>query len=184
MNDCISTARLDLIRMTPDFLRSTVAGRRADAEDQIGLNVPETWFACADFAALRLGNLKANPRFEPWLPRALGVRATGEMAGYIGFHTPPDPDYLRPLCPGAVEFGYTVFPEFRRRGYASEAALGLMAWARREHHVPAFVVSVSPTNAPSLALIAKLGFRRIGSHLDEVDGPEDIFALVGEPPTA
>ena len=45
---------------------------------------------------------------------------------------------------------------------------------------PRFIVSISPLNAPSLGLAAKFGFRRIGSHLDEVDGPEDIFERVIE----
>ena len=50
-----------------------------------------------------------------------------------------------------------------------------MRWAREEHGVRRFVVSISPDNLPSLGLAAKLGFQTIGSHLDEIDGPEDIF---------
>jgi RimJ/RimL family protein N-acetyltransferase len=45
----------------------------------------------------------------------------------------------------------------------------------RARGVDRFVVTVSPGNAPSLALIARLGFARIGEHMDEVDGLEHIF---------
>jgi hypothetical protein len=41
--------------------------------------------------------------------------------------------------------------------------------------VTRFVVSIGPTNVASIALAQQLGFRRIGSHIDEVDGPEQIF---------
>ena len=37
-------------------------------------------------------------------------------------------------------------------------------------------VSASPQNAPSVAMARKLGFARIGSHIDEEDGYEDILA--------
>ncbi len=99
------------------------------------------------------------------------------MVGYIGFHTSPAPEYLKEISPAGVEFGYTVFPLFRRQGIALEASRGLMGWAS-EHGVSAFVVSVSPQNVASLALTSKMGFRKVGSHVDEEDGPEDIFELV------
>lgn len=97
------------------------------------------------------------------------------MIGHIGFHDRPDADYLRDLAPGSVEFGYSVFAPFRRQGYAAEACAALMEWARQEHHVARFVVSISPENTPSLRIADHFGFRKIGSHVDEEDGPEDIL---------
>ena len=175
MNDVISTDRLDLCPMTPDFLECTVAGHRAAAEALLELKIPDDWFELADFAALRLGEFRTGATSPPWLPRAIRLRATGEMAGFIGCHTPPGPDYLEPLSPGGVEFGYTVFPEYRRQGIAFEACRGLMQWAQLHHRIRNFILSVSPDNTASLGLVARLGFRRIGSQIDEIDGPEDIF---------
>jgi [ribosomal protein S5]-alanine N-acetyltransferase len=37
------------------------------------------------------------------------------------------------------------------------------------------VLSISPDNTPSLRLAAALGFKKIGSHVDEDDGVEDIY---------
>ena len=98
--------------------------------------------------------------------------------GDIGFHAAPGHECLAELAPGGVEFGYGVMESYRRRGLATEAIEALMRWAREEHGVERFVVSISPENGPSLALAAKLGFRKIGSHMDEFDGPEDIFERV------
>jgi RimJ/RimL family protein N-acetyltransferase len=90
--------------------------------------------------------------------------------GHIGFHGPPD-------AGGRVEVGYTVLPERRRQGLATEACLALFAWARDEHGVARFRASVSPDNEPSLAVVQKLGFRQTGRQWDDVDGEELVFEL-------
>src|SRR4051812_33716175 len=123
----------------------------------------------------RLGELRANPALEPWLLRGMIRRHDRTMVGRIGFHTAPDPEYLAPAG-GGIELGYVVFSGHRRRGYAREAITGMMGWAHAEHRVSRFVLSISPSNIPSLALAAHLGFTRIGSHMDEEDGPEEVFA--------
>lgn len=174
----IPTARLDLLPLTPDFLRATAAGDRTLAATQLHATIPADWFECHEFAAMRLWQFQTGETAQPWLPRAIVLRATGAMVGFIGFHTPPRPAYLQPLSPAGVEFGYTVFPEHRRRGYAREASRALIEWAHTTHGLTHFVVSVSPNNPASLALIAQMGFRRIGAHIDAEDGPEDIFELV------
>lgn len=93
------------------------------------------------------------------------------MIGHAGFHGPPE-------VIGRAEIGYTVMPEFRRRGFAQEAADGLMRWARREHGIERFFVSISPENAASLAMAARMGFKKVGEQIDEEDGLEYVFELV------
>lgn len=175
--DVISTARLDLVPMTQRFLECTCERRRDEAEALLAMRIPPLWFESGKFAALRLRQLRDGETSLPWLPRAITFQDMKEMIGYIGFHTSPAPDYLKALSPNGVEFGYYVFAAFRRRGVALEASRGLMGWAAHKYGVSRFVVSVSPQNPASLALIAKLGFRKIGAHIDEEDGPEDIFEL-------
>ena len=53
-----------------------------------------------------------------------------------------------------------------------------MKWACEAHGVRRFVLSIRPDNIPSQALAAQLGFVRIGSHIDEVDGLEEILEHV------
>jgi RimJ/RimL family protein N-acetyltransferase len=48
-------------------------------------------------------------------------------------------------------------------------------WAASAHGIHRFVASVSPTNEPSLQLIAGFGFARTGSHIDDIDGLEYEF---------
>jgi RimJ/RimL family protein N-acetyltransferase len=97
---------------------------------------------------------------QPWLVRAIVSRDRERgMLGHIGFHGRPDGR-------GAAELGYTVLPPFHRRGYALEAAQGLMDWAAREHGVRLFRLSIAPDNAPSLTIAAKMGFRHVGEQME------------------
>ena len=98
------------------------------------------------------------------------------MVGQIGFHAPPGSPDLQAIAPGGIEYGYRIYPPYRGRGYAKEAARGLMAWAV-EQGVTSFVVSIRPNNAPSQAIARSLGFVKVGEQIDEVDGLEEVFLL-------
>jgi len=159
--------------MTPAFLEASLCGDRDQAGRLIAAIVPEDW--ANEGARRRLAQLRQDPTLQAWLLRAVVLRSEARMVGHIGFHARPGEKYLDELAPGGVELGYTIFEKWRRRGYASEAAESLIDWAHRVHGVTRFVVSISPTNLASLGLARRLGFRRIGSHVDDEDGPEDIF---------
>lgn len=103
------------------------------------------------------------------------LRETHEFVGRIGFHGKPGTNALSAL--GAIELGYAVEPEFRRRGFAEEAIRGMMDWAQAQS-ISRFVVSIGPSNTPSLELAAKLGFKEVTRVIDEEgDGPEIVFEL-------
>jgi RimJ/RimL family protein N-acetyltransferase len=173
----VVTDRLVLRSMSAAFLSASLQ-RNDRVDGLLGLTVADAWRDEGGLARQRLADLGDDPRYAPWSLRAIGLRTTDQMVGHIGFHTRPGAAYLAPIAPGAVELGYTIYPPFRRRGYAREAIVGLMAWARGQG-VSRFVVSVAPGNAPSRALVDGLGFVRVGGHVDETDGYEDILLLDG-----
>ena len=177
----ISSARLDLIPLAPAFMEASLRGDHALAQRLLGLTIPADSVMKHSLLERRLGQLRAQPGLvpwlQPWLLRAMGLRGQRLMVGHIGFHTAPGPEYLRDIAPGAVEYGYTVYPPYRRQGFAREAAAALMRWAHREQQVARFVLTISPDNRPSVRLAESFGFARVGSHIDEVDGLEDIYLL-------
>ena len=173
----ISSERLDLIPLTPAFLQASLQGTSTTAESLLGLSIPSEWFQEQTLMKLRLAQLQQNSALQPWLLRAIALHHQPLMVGHIGFHTQPGAEYLRELAPGGVEYGYTVFTSFRRQGYAREACEALMRWAYQEHNVTRFVVSIRPDNIPSRRLAERFGFNRIGSHIDDEDGLEDIYEL-------
>lgn len=171
------TPRLRLARMTEEFLEASLEHRDDEAEALSGLEIPSEWFDDKDFIALRLRQYREDPVFARWGVWSVALRATDQMVGSIGFHSPPGPEYLRPLAPGGIEFGYRTFARHRRQGYARESIQALVSWAAREQHVPSFVISVGQTNTASLALAAKLGFEKVGEHQDAINGLEDVLRL-------
>jgi len=77
-------------------------------------------------------------------------RDSGMLIGAGGFKGPP--------TNGRVEIGYHVLAPYRRRGYAAEAVGALLSWAFDHAGVHTVVAQTAVDNAPSLALLAKLGF--------------------------
>jgi RimJ/RimL family protein N-acetyltransferase len=177
--DIIHSPRLELIALSTNFLDASLRDDLETASRFIGFDIPSDWLEAKWLMEMRLAKMREDPALEPWLLRAVGLRETKTMIGFIGFHTLPGADYLKSYAPGSVEFGYTIFPDYRGKGYASEAAKALMDWATREHAVSRFVVSISPTNEPSLRIAQKFGFRKVGSFTDPEDGVEDVFLREG-----
>ena len=169
----ILTPRLELVPLMPAAIDAIVDG----TADRAGLSVPEGWPDAHDDAFLRHQRVKlaADSSSAQWrravvLPGTEPVRA---MAGHAGFHGPPGVNGSSTA--GALEVGYKIFPAYRGRGYAVEAVEALIAWADREHGIRQFLASVAPDNAPSLAVLARLGFARVGEQWDEEDGLELVF---------
>lgn len=164
----IRSERLDLVSVGLDFVRAALGGKLEDAERYAGVRLPAGWNLDAQSALrYRRAQMEADPSARPWLLRLIVVRDTQEMAGYINFHAPPDER-------GWVEIGYQIQPQFRRRGYAFEAAIAMFLWAA-ERGVGRFRASVSPHNEPSLAMVGKMGFTRVGEQWDDIDGLEYVF---------
>jgi len=169
-----TSARLALVSLAPACLAACLAGDAAEASRTLGAAIAPEFMAERWLIELRLGDLRAHPGWQPWLLRAVLLRATGEMIGHIGFHTAPAPDYLAELAPGGVEMGYTIYPAHQRRGYATEAATALMAWAEQQGQ-RRFVLSISPGNEPSQRIARRLGFAKVGEQVDEIDGVEEVL---------
>jgi ribosomal-protein-alanine N-acetyltransferase len=91
------------------------------------------------------------------------------VVGRVGFHAPPDERK-------AVEIGYSVAPSYRLQGLATEMAIGLIRWGASQGAATC-IASVRPDNAPSLAIIDRLGFVRTGEQMDDIDGLEWVFEL-------
>ncbi len=157
----IETRRLALITLDADYLARWLF--RKDTPDR-GFSDPAGFLTGAeDVVGLRLQQLARAPDLAPWLLRAIVVRDKHHAVGFIGCHGGPDS--------GRIEIGYEVLPAFRNRGYAREAVEGLLTWAATQG-VHTARASVAPTNAPSRAVLARLGFLQIAEQIDPDDGPE------------
>ena len=160
--------------MTPEFLEALLAGDKEQAAGLLDAELPKGFprEGGERFFALRLGQMREDPRFREWCPHA--VVFEGRLIGHAGYHGPPGVNALQ--SEDAIEIGYNIEPPFRGRGHATEAAAQLLHQAE-ERGVRHFIASCSPDNEPSLAVIRKLGFTQTGEVMDEEDGLELVFEL-------
>ena len=89
----------------------------------------------------------------PWL---MEEKATGRYAGDIGFWT-----LKREIDPpfDAPEQGWVLAQWAHGRGYATEAGLAILDWARTHFGPVPFVCMISPDNTGSIRVAEKLGYR-------------------------
>lgn len=167
----IVSERLRLQLLGPEAIRALLAGDRPTAERLTGVPIPPDFGRVEDrpFLEVQLRRIEQMPQGQAWMVRLIRLRRSGAVIGSIGFHGPP-------ALLGRAEMGYTVFEPWRRHGYALEAVQALLDWATRQG-APSVFLSIGPTNAASLAIARRLGFRQVGEQMDEVDGRELVFEL-------
>lgn len=56
------------------------------------------------------------------------------------------------------DLGYAFLPEYRRSGFAIEAASGTLNWGKKTFPVQTVLALVNPDNAPSISLLKKMQF--------------------------
>jgi [ribosomal protein S5]-alanine N-acetyltransferase len=161
--------------MTPAFIEAVLDDCRDEAAALLDVELPAEFPRDGErgFLEYRLRQMREDERFETWCPNVVVLE--GQMIGHAGYHGPPGSNSAQ--NPDAVEFGYTIYPQWRGKGYATQAAMTLMDLAEERAGIRHFVLSVSPENDPSLAIVRKLGFVKTGEHMDEEDGLEHVFEL-------
>ncbi|WP_309645031.1 GNAT family N-acetyltransferase [Phenylobacterium sp.] len=95
-------------------------------------------------------------------------RAGGRFVGEVGFA-----DFKRQMSPSfgdSPEMGWVLSPATQGKGYATEAVRAALAWADQGLASRRIVCMISPENAPSLGVAAKVGFREFArtTYHDEV----------------
>ncbi|WP_220493326.1 MULTISPECIES: GNAT family N-acetyltransferase [unclassified Pseudoalteromonas] len=81
-----------------------------------------------------------------------GERSLIGSGGYFG---PPDSN-------GIVEIGYSVLPEWQRRGYATEIVNTLVSHAYSFEKTNSIIAHTSPENDASKKVLISSGFREVG----------------------
>ncbi len=159
MNPLFDTERLELRELTeadtgfylamlsdPDF-KANIADRGVRTEEQALASMRDRVFTSYEVYG-----------FGMWL---VSRRDTGEALGMAGL---VKRDFLK-----HVDLGYSFLPAGRGAGYATEAARGVMGYARREYGLSQLAAITAPHNRASIRVLQRLGF----SHLGQVSFPDD-----------
>jgi len=163
----IETARLQLIPFSPQHLLALIeSGERF--EECFGLRAADGLreaFVSDEVSPTWLMNLRSSTVASPWIHGfAVVDRQSRSVVGSLGFKGPPDET-------GAVEIAYGIVPEFRGRGYATEAAAAGVELAFASSQVQRVRAHTLPTSAASMRVLEKCGFDCAGEVEDPEDGP-------------
>jgi len=108
--------------------------------------------------------MKASTSADPWTHGfAVAQRASGTVVGMCAYKGPPGPE-------GTVEIAYGINPEYQGRGYATEVARALVAFAFDSGRVRLVCAHTRPEKNASTRVLTKCGFEWIGEVMDPEDG--------------
>ncbi len=89
---------------------------------------------------------------------AVELAATGEVVGTCGaFYREPHPE--RETRGDELELGWAIFPSFRRRGFAKEAAEAALAFGRDTVGAPRVIAHIAAQNAASIRVSERIGMQ-------------------------
>ena len=118
----------------------------------------------AQLSADWLARLAASGPQDPWIHGFNVVhRETGVLTGSCGFKGPPTDE-------GTVEIAYMINPDQQGRGYATEAAAALTAYAFTDDRVRVVLAHTLPEANASTRVLTKCGFHHVGEVIDPEDG--------------
>lgn len=162
----IETARLRLIPFAPEQLLALLEGV-PQFEARTGLHVANglrDFFVSDEVSPRWLDRLRAATGADPWVHGFAVVEPdSASVIGSAGFKGPPDRE-------GNVEIAYGIVPEHQGRGYATEAAAALVAFALADPRVRIVRAHTLPNPNASTRVLAKCDFERVGEVVDPEDG--------------
>ena len=162
----LETPHLRLTPWAPAHLLAMIeSAERFEAEAGVALaDGLRELFVSGEVSPVWMDQLRAAPGPDPWtLGFAVVHRDDALAIGSAGFKGPPTED-------GVVEIAYGIAPGYQRRGYATEAARALVAFALERVDVTAIRAHTLPENGASAHVLAHCGFQQMGEVVDPEDG--------------
>ncbi len=158
----ITTQRLALIAATAELLSAEMEDLAAFRQ-KLRVEVPASWppdFYDRPAQEWMLNYLKENTDAAGWGLWYLVLRGTNEfpetLIGTCGYKGIPSAD-------GTVEIGYSVLPEYQRKGYATEAAKALVGRAFEHSELSRVIAETYPELTASIRVLEKNGFVLTGN---------------------
>jgi ribosomal-protein-alanine N-acetyltransferase len=159
----LMTTRLKLIPASLAHVRAEI-GDRSQFARLLEAEVPEDWppESARDALPLFLSWMESAPDQTGWFGwYALLLASSGVPPTLVG-----GGGFLGPPAAGEVQIGYSMLPQFQRRGIATEMVAGLVTWALSQSEVRCIVAETEWENPASVQVLTKIGFIALGATND------------------
>jgi ribosomal-protein-alanine N-acetyltransferase len=152
----VETPRLTLVPFSLDLMKAAMT-EKTRLGAMLGITIPASW--PAQDLAEALPAFVQNMEKQPGSPTRVGLiilKTDRVLIGDIGFHGEPDEQ-------GAVEIGYSIVPEYRNQGYATEMVKALIRWAFQEPDIKIITAETLKDNIASIKVLTKAGMNCLAS---------------------
>ncbi|MBA2248821.1 MAG: GNAT family N-acetyltransferase [Chitinophagaceae bacterium] len=131
-------------------------------EKALGVTVPENWTNEKDALEIFYNEMKKDSSNAHWWAYLIIHTKDNKLIGCCGYKGQPKD--------GTVEIGYEIHPEYRSRGYAVEAAKGLIENAFTFPEVSKVLAHTLAEKNASGSVLKKNGFTYVKQLTDPEDG--------------
>lgn len=156
-NLLIKTDRLKLVACDEDILLGLIDGSFGKYKIVDDWITQDTEEALPTFLAM----VKTGESLLGWGMWIMVLKGTNLVIGGCGFIGNPDKS-------GSVEIGYSIAPEYRRKGLTIEACKTLIDWAFCHDEVKFVKAQCEKENIASIKLLEKLGMNFLKSNKKRV----------------
>lgn len=161
----LETPRLLLIPATADHLEAMLRHDDTRLAALLGV-LPDVRWLASDLVQEVVPDagrfLREHPEAAAWWLYFFIEKSGPLLVGVGGFKGAPD-------AAGMVELGYSIAPDHRRQGYATEATHGMLAFAFAHPQVTLVQAQTLPTPSYSTQILERAGF-----HFDtELTDPDE-----------
>ncbi|MBX3358721.1 MAG: GNAT family N-acetyltransferase [Phycisphaeraceae bacterium] len=170
MTPTLATSRLRIIGADLAMARAAAAGNETLAR-ALGAAIDPAWppEILRDAFSYMVSMYESDPGLGGWGMWFIMLRAEPDLLiGSGGFKGAPG----AVGGPGTVEIGYSVVPTHEGRGYATEAAAALTAWAFESPAVERVIAHTFERHDASVRVLRKCGYSLRGPGFEQVDENE------------
>lgn len=153
--EIFETKRLQLVPFTLELMKATLKGKDTLSK-ALGVEIPSTWPGpdLADAIPGFIAQMEREAAEFAW-DWLIVHKKERIIVGDVGFMGGPKD--------GIAEIGYSIVPEYRNQGYATEAALYLIHWALQQREVLRVTAQCLNDNLGSIKVLEKIGMRQLAS---------------------
>ncbi|XQY90094.1 GNAT family N-acetyltransferase [Metabacillus sp. HB246100] len=148
----LETERLLMITFTAEMMEQLLCDRSKfinevpfEVADEFPLEVYQQFFP------YKVERFKKYPHENEW-EGIIVLKEENKIIGDMGFKGGPD-------HAGVLDIGYSIVPEYRGRGFATEMGKEMVRWGFKDENVKTIIATSNPENIASKKVLEKIGFQ-------------------------